>query len=67
MTDVFELSYAGTPKGLMQYIGEQICEDCWGEGVVYFMESDGEGHYTDTGVKTCQCQMIDWNDRTEDQ
>jgi hypothetical protein len=54
---MIELSYVGTKKGLMEYIGREICEDCLGEGVLYFMESDGEGHYADTGMKTCRCQL----------
>jgi DNA-directed RNA polymerase subunit M/transcription elongation factor TFIIS len=56
---MIELSYIGSPKGLMDYIGSQICEYCYGNGVVYFMEQDRDGNWADTGVKTCQCQMID--------
>lgn len=63
---MIDLSYIGTPRGLMKYIGEQICEDCLGEGVLYFMEQDKDGHFADTGMKTCHCQMRESEDRIED-
>lgn len=64
---MIELSFVGKPKDLMRYIGEQICEECLGEGVVYFMEQDNDGNFANTGVKTCYCRMQDWNDRGEEQ
>lgn len=54
---MIELSYVGSPRGLMEYIGNEICEHCHGVGVVYFMEQDSDGHYADTGMKTCVCQL----------
>jgi len=64
---MINLSYKGSPRGLMEYIGKEICKDCLGAGVLYFYERDRDGHLADTGMKTCHCQMSDWNDRTEDQ
>lgn len=64
---MINLRYEGKARGLMEYIGREICPDCLGEGVLYFMESDGEGHYADTGMKACHCQMSNWEDRNEDQ
>lgn len=64
---MLDLFFIGSPRGLMEYIGKQICEDCLGSGVVYFMEQDREGNFSDTGMKTCLCRMQEWNDRTEDQ
>ena len=64
---MINLSYKGSPRGLMEYIGREICKDCLGNGVLYFMEQDKDGHYANTGMKTCHCQMQDWNDRSEEQ
>lgn len=59
MNDIFELRYVGTPKGLLDYIGEQICEFCYGEGEVTTMESvwAGEPHYAPIGTQKCVCQL----------
>lgn len=32
------------------------CELCNDTGIIHFEESDGEGHYADTGVKKCVCK-----------
>jgi hypothetical protein len=64
---MLNLSFKGSPQNLMKYINSKICEFCYGDGVLYFMESDREGHYTDTGMKTCQCQMVETEDRVEEQ
>ena len=56
---MLDLSYIGTPAGLLNYIGSEICEECHGEGVRYFFEQDRDGHWADTGVKTCYCRMIE--------
>ncbi len=54
---MLELSFAGTSAGLRKYIGELICEFCWGNGEVYFMEMDNDGNWANTGVRTCDCQL----------
>jgi hypothetical protein len=56
---MINLSYKGNKKGLMEYIGEQICEFCHGEGILYFLEMDQGGNWADTGMKTCQCKLIE--------
>ncbi len=55
---MINLAFKGSPRELMDYIGKQICEDCYGKGILYFMEQDSDGHYANTGVKTCPCQLI---------
>jgi len=55
--EVFELSYVGSPKGLMEYLGQQNCEHCWGSGIYNFFEQDRDGHWADTGSRTCECQL----------
>lgn len=66
---MISLSFIGSPKGLMEYIGEQICEFCLGEGEVSTDERDTDGNWQcGVGTKKCVCQLKeDWNDRTEDQ
>jgi hypothetical protein len=62
---MINLSYEGSPKGLLEYIGREICEHCFGEGVLYFMERDRDGHFADTGMKTCYCRIQD-RDRSDE-
>ena len=61
---MIDLSYVGNKKGLMNYIGEQICEDCLGEGVVYesvLYTGDNlpPGGMYDFEPRTCHCRMIE--------
>lgn len=57
--EVFEMSYSGSPRGLMNYIGEAICEHCHGEGVVTSMGFvyAGEPHMAPIEERVCECQL----------
>lgn len=63
---MINLSYQGSPRGLMNYIGFEICENCYGEGLVKFYERDSSGNLADTGIKACFCQKVENEDRIEE-
>jgi len=56
---MIDLSFRGSPAGLMKYLGQQNCEHCWGSGIYNFFEQDRDGHWADTGSRTCECQFKD--------
>jgi len=58
---MINLNYIGSPRGLMEYIGKEICEDCWGTGEVTTMEKvyPGEEHMAPIGSQPCHCQRRD--------
>lgn len=55
---MIELSYEGSPKGLMEYIGNEICEFCHGEGVVTTMGYvyNNEPHMAPIEEQVCICK-----------
>ena len=58
MENVFELSYVGSPKGLMDYIKSKIpfCNICNDTGEVEIM-GDGDNFEWDVvEIKRCSCQ-----------
>lgn len=56
---MLEMSFIGSPSGLMSYIGQEICEYCFGTGEVDSLESvyPGEAHQAYIGTERCICQL----------
>lgn len=67
---MINLSFEGTPAGLMKYIGEEICEFCLGEGVVYQSvlyhgDNLAPGGMYDFEPRTCQCRIMEQDNEEE--
>ena len=54
-----ELSFIGNKKGLMNYIGSEICEMCLGTGECSVPEMDSDGYWSDTGTRKCECKLVE--------
>lgn len=69
MEDFISLSYVGDKNGLLRYIGEQICEYCFGEGEVDTLDYvyANEPHQAYVGTRKCICQVSepDYDDQDE--
>lgn len=50
-----ELSYVGNKKGLLEYIGREMCEDCYGEGIKHFYRRTSDG-LLEPDIESCHCE-----------